>query len=140
MAKIKVLGDAIQLSTTITGEEMKKVQRHAPDALKLKDADGNETFAIGRGAAHYSEYGITFCNEDFEGKLYLTTNNPVTEHTDKAAEKERIIERFAPILSKLREIEKAVNDATAAVNALEEEMTDNVVFTDEEISTDEVVE
>lgn len=128
MAKMKVMGDMIQLSTDLTKDELERVKNFAPEALKLFDNEGNEVFGVGIGDASYSKYGICFCSETAEGKMFMTTNNPVTDHSDPTKEREEIVRYFAPIINKLQAVEANVATVRESLDALEASVQDAVTF------------
>ena len=128
MAKLTIMGDMIQLKSDLTREEVERVEAFAPEALKLFDTDGNEVFGVSVGNAFYSKYGVCFCSEDSEGKLFMSTDNPVKDHTDPEAERKEVIKYFAPMLSKLEAIESNVAGAREALEAMEESVDNSVVF------------
>lgn len=128
MAKMKVMGDMIQLSTDLTKDELERVKNFAPEALKLFDNEGNEVFGVGIGDASYSKYGICFCSETAEGKMFMTTNNPVTDHSDPTKEREEIVRYFAPIINKLQAVEANVAAVRESLDALEASVQDAVTF------------
>lgn len=120
MAKLKVLGDMIQIKIDLTESDFKKVKNYAPDALKIKNDDGDEVFGISMGDAHWSKYGVAFCNTDSDGKLFMTTNNPVVEHSDPAEELKIIKEKFAQTIFFLEMIEKNFDSIKTELNAMEQ--------------------
>lgn len=126
MAKVKVLGDMMQIKSDLTGAEFDRIESFAPEMLKLVDDEGNEVFGISRGNAFYSKYGVCFCSEDAEGKLFMSTNNPVVDHTDAEKEKEEIVKTLAPILSKLNAVEKQIKNAGEILTAIETEVKESV--------------
>ena len=126
MAKVKVLGDMMQIKSDLTGAEFDRIESFAPEMLKLVDDEGNEVFGVSRGHAFYSKYGVCFCSEDAEGKLFMSTNNPVVDHTDAEKEKEEIVKTLAPILSKLNAVEKQIKDAGEILTAIETEVKESV--------------
>jgi RecA-family ATPase len=128
MAKMKVMGDMIQLSTDLTKDELERVKNFAPEALKLFDHEGNEIFGVGIGDASYSKYGICFCSETAEGKMFMTTNNPVTDHSDPAKEREEIVRYFAPIINKLQVVEANIATVRESLDAMEASVQDAVTF------------
>lgn len=128
MAKVKVLGDMMQIKSDITGKTFDKVEKFAPEMLKLVDDAGNEVFGITRGDAFYSKYGICFCSEDAEGKLFMSTNNPVTNHGDAEKEKDEVVEKLAPIINKLNAIEKQILAAEEMLTAIETDVRESVEF------------
>lgn len=128
MAKLSIMGDTVQITTELTKETIKRVSDYAPEALKLFDEEGNEIFGIGVGNASCSKYGICFCSEDANGKLFMTTNNPVTNHADPEKEREEVIRCFAQMLSKLKAVEENVADGAEAIAEIESDVRDSVTF------------
>lgn len=128
MAKITIMGDIVQIKTELTRSDVDRVKTFAPEALKLVDNEGNEIFGVDLGAACYSKYGVCFCSEDSEGKLYMSTNNPVMDHSDPEAEKEEVVKTFALLLNKLKAVEANVQGAADTLSAVEAEATESVVF------------
>lgn len=126
MAKVKVLGDMMQIKSDITGKSFDRVEKFAPEMLKLVDEFGNEVFGIARGDAFYSKYGICFCSEDAEGKLFMSTNNPVTEHGNAEEEKNKVVEKLAPIINKLNAVERQILEAEEILTAIETEVRESV--------------
>ena len=128
MAKMKIVGDIIQLKSDLTKEQFKRVEAFAPESLKLYDEEGNEVFGIAVGDACYSKYGVCFCSEDAEGKLFMSTNNPVTDHSDPEKEREEIVKKFAPILNKLQLVEANILSAEEYLGEIEASVRDSVTF------------
>ena len=128
MAKLNVMGDTIQITSDVTREEMERVERYAPEALKLFDDEGNEVFGVGIGNASFSKYGVCFCSETTEGKLFMTTNNPVLDHSDVEAERKEIVKHFAPMLSKLQAVEAHVAETAAALDEVEAGVEEAITF------------
>lgn len=119
MAKITVLGDTIQIKLDLTKTDFEKVQNYAPDTLKIKNKEGDEVFGISVGNAHWSKYGVAFSGTDADGKLFMTTANPVQCHQDPEAEKKAIKEAFAQTIFFLENIEKNFAEMKEQLNILE---------------------
>lgn len=128
MAKVTILGDMVQIKSELTSAQVERVKAFAPEALKLYDEDGNEIFGVDEGNASFSKYGICFCSEDSEGKLFLTTNNPCVDHEDADKEKKIVVKTFAPILAKLKAVEENIAACEHDLDELEASVTDSVVF------------
>ena len=127
MAKVTVLGDVMQIKSDITAKEFERIESFAPEMLKLTDDEGNEIFGVTRGNAFYSKYGICFCSEDAEGKLFMSTNNPVTVvHGSAEEEKDAVVKELAPILHKLQAIEANIKKADEMLTAIETEVRESV--------------
>lgn len=131
MAKIKVIGDVVQIKSDLTEDDFKKISNYAPEALKILDDKGNEVFGISMGDAHWSKYGVAFCNTDSNGKLFMTTNNPVTDHKDPSAEKELITEIFAQVLFHLGVIEQNFQTLKTELTAIEQEAARSITLDEE---------
>lgn len=119
MANITVLGDALQIKIDLTKEDFEKVKNYCPETLKIKNKEGDEVFGISMGDAHWSKYGVAFCSTDADGKLFMTTENPVKCHQDPEAEKKAIKEAFAQTIFFLETIEKNFAEMKEQLNALE---------------------
>ena len=129
MAKLKIMGDVLQIKSELTAKEIERVEAFAPKALKLFDNEGNEVFGIAYPVnASWSKYGVCFCSKDDEGKVFMTTNNPVLEHDDPEKERTEVIKKFAPVLNKLEAIEAQVAAAKDALEEMEASVTDSVTF------------
>lgn len=131
MAKIKVLGDMIQVISNITEDEMKKIAVYKPEALQLRDENNEPVFAVETGPASLSKFGVSFCSTDFDGKLFLTIANPIEEHVDADEEKKQITEDFATFLRDMEKIERQVADAMTEANALEQRVSSSVEMVEE---------
>lgn len=140
MADFKILGDMLQLSTSITEEEFRRVERYSPETLKLKDEEGNESFRIGTGAASISNYGIVFSNCDHEGHLFTMVMNPVELHDDREAEKKIIAGKYATVLQRLGTVETAVKAVAEETIKTEEAVMSSITFADEEAIKPETTE
>lgn len=129
MATIKILGDVLQIKSELTAKEIERVKAFKPEALKLFDNEGNEVFGIAYPVdANWSKYGVCFCSKDEDGKVFMTTDNPVLEHGCPEKEKNEVIRKFAPVLSKLETVEAQVASAKDALEEMEASVTDSVTF------------
>ena len=132
MAKIKVLGDTVQICSSLKVEEIKKASFYMPNCLNLVDEKGEAFFGIGIGNAHSSKHGVTFSSKDHEGKAFMTTNNPVTgDHTDRGAERELLTKTFAGIVHNLEAIEEQVREALVDIRDIESTTSRSIDFVDE---------
>lgn len=128
MATLKVVGDTIQIKIDMTEADFDKVKNYAPDALKVKDEDKNEIFGISKGDAHWSKYGVAFCNTDSNGKLFTTLSNPVCDHSSPEDEKKTIKEVFAQTLFFLGIIEQNFAQIKTELDAMEQDAERNIVM------------
>lgn len=128
MAKLNVLGDAVQVVSELKTVDIDSVMTFDPEKLKLKDEDGNELFAIGLGHASISKYGIVFCSTDAQGNAFVTTENSVKDHSDPELEKVFLVREWAPILANLNKLEEQIIKTLADIVAMEESIEDSITI------------
>lgn len=105
MAKIKTLGNAIKLSTSITKDVADEVSAFNNSAFQLKDKEGTPFFKIAFGEGSYSKYGVTFDSYDEEGfYLMVCAETPEGEKLTRDV----IKKEFASIVYKLKAVERQV--------------------------------
>lgn len=137
MAKIKVMGDTVQICTALTVEDIKKTKFYKPEALELRDEKGEPYFAIGMGNAHYGKSGVLFSSMSYEGKAFMTTANPVTnDHSNRVAEQEILTRTFAGIIANLNKVELQVINAMDAIDDIECETAEAIMFVDEAVTVE----
>ena len=103
----------VVFNTKLTKVAIEKLAKHNPDALKLKDENGDDIFAIAFGSASITEYGVCFDKVDSEGKALVTVA--------KTMENEEIAEEYASTLLKVKQVE---SQAEAAYRTLESQLLD----------------
>ena len=104
----------IVINTNLTKEALLKLKKHNPDALKLKDEEGNELFGLAFSeTASINDYGISFNKEDSEGKALMTIQATL-DNTE-------IAEKYAGILMGAKLVEEK---AIAAYEELQANLLD----------------
>ena len=130
MAKIKVVDQAVVLTSALTNEELAKAKKYFPQALVLidKDEDGKNviTYAIGQtyGDGSISKYGIEFPKGVAEEKASLTVLIP---KMDKKKKEEFVKDEFGKALQNLIKIENGYAASKSAYDAEYAEISKNVV-------------
>lgn len=78
------------LTSTLKKEDLELVKKHRPDALKIKDSDGNDVFGMSyvAGKSCISKNGVTFGAVNAEGYVIVTGDIPekLPEGTPNAGE------------------------------------------------------
>jgi hypothetical protein len=133
MQKIKILGNSVRITTDLTAEEIKNLQKYAPEALVLtketEDKCVEEYFRIAykEGRDGFTEYGITFPATNSTGKATITALIP----SDVADKKAFVTDKFGRVIKNLIEVEKqakkgltAVAKDKATIEAMIEEIED----------------
>lgn len=135
MAKIKTLGKALQLKSSITKEVADEVSAFNSNAFQLKDKEGTPFFKIAFGEGSYSKYGVTFDSYDSNGQLYLMIAMETEEGENIT--KEDIKKEFASVLYKLKRVEAQVEATYAAIQKMGLSIEDDIELDDEESATPE---
>lgn len=117
MAKIKVLGQAVVVTSSIKLEDIKKVKKYRPDALILKGGeDGKEQiFALGVGEGSVNKYGASFNRETRDNDKLATMT--LTTSYDGEDIQEHVADELGEALVKLRAIEEKFPAIIAEVDA-----------------------
>ena len=130
MAKIKVVDQAVVLTSALTNEELAKAQKYFPQALVLtdKDEDGKNvvTYAVGQtsGEGSIGKYGIEFPKGAAAEKASVTILIP------KMGKKEKetfVKDEFGKALQNLITIENGYAASKSAYDAEYAEISKNVV-------------
>ncbi|MEG1562329.1 MAG: hypothetical protein RR365_01130 [Bacteroides sp.] len=122
MANIKIFANKYMVESSISVDDLKKVQAYRPDALKCFDEDGNETFKVAAttGCGSINAYGVGF-NTQTNGDVTfaaMTADIPegVKDPVDYVAEKVRLA---FPKLSQIEQgIEGVITDVDAETEAV----------------------
>ena len=105
MSKITLNATTFDLISTLSLDDIKLLEKQNPDALAIKDKDGDIQFVVktGNELGSISQYGIVFANKTRDGKAVLT----YTLDTNKTADEQlnEIFDRVGAAKAKLDEIE-----------------------------------
>lgn len=129
MAKIKIAGDAMVITSSKKLEDIKLLEKYSPRALRLiKDVDGEkeEIFSVATttGKGSISTYGACFGSaaHDGTGLATITLEIPSDVKDAEAYAEERI----GVSILRLNELEKQFDEAIAAVVTQKEEIKANI--------------
>ena len=78
MSKITLNATTFDLISTLSLDDIKLLEKQNPDALAIKDKDGDVQFIVKTGGTmgSISQYGIVFANKTRDGKAVLTYTLP----------------------------------------------------------------
>lgn len=127
--KITINADAYAITSDLKVADIELLKKYDPDALKVKDEDGNEKFAVSyqEGKACIAPFGVTFggVSRDGEGKATITGAIPSEAKTTDAA-KNYIAEKIGGVIAYLRDLEESVPAAAEAVRANRQSIIDAI--------------
>ncbi len=120
MANVLVAGHSAIITSSLSVEEIKKVQKYQPDALTLKDEEGEPIFKIGfaaHGTGDVSKFGVEFdAAPGVNGKAVVTMAFcPGDGNEDEV--KTALAEIIGAAMVNLSKIEAAVPGILESVNA-----------------------
>ena len=111
MSKITLNATTFDLISALSLDDIKLLEKQNPDALAIKDKDGNIQFVVktGNELGSISQYGIVFANKTRDGKAVLT----YTLNTNDTADEQmnEIFDRVGAAKAKLDEIEGVATTA-----------------------------
>lgn len=123
--KIAVIADAYALTSELTVKDIMLCKKYNPDALVIRDEDGNDKFALSynEGKPSVTKFGVTFGGKDKDGKATITEIIP--QGTENA--KEFIADRFGAIVPYLKELEKSIPTAVKKITDDKQSLMDSIV-------------
>lgn len=115
MAKINVTGRTATIVSAYALEDLIKLEKYRPEALVLKDEDGNVTFKVGTSCCgSISDYGVGFADETFgNGKACLTVPGGDAYTTAE----EFVLKEIGIAINKLNKVESQIAGALDEVEA-----------------------
>ena len=122
--KITITADAYAITSKITVDEIKTLKKSNPDALK--DADGNEKFAVSyaEGKPSITAFGVTFGGKSHDEAGYATITGMIP--TGTANPKEFVADLVAPVKAYLEQVEGVAHDAAVAAKTARKELVDSI--------------
>jgi len=129
--KLTIIAGAYALTSDVKVEDIQLLTKYKPDALKIKDEDGNDKFSVGytQGKPAVSSFGITFGGKNFQdGKATITKNLPdaVSDNVEKA--KEFVAEQFGAIIAYLKQLEETIPAAAKAIRDDKKALVDSITL------------
>ena len=131
MAKISISGNAIVITSAISIDDIRLLDKYRPDALKLfieEEGIKSVDFAVAESASGSAGvYGIGFNGSTRDENRFATLtvlNDKLPEDNDKA--KELIADTYGAILTKLNALEVQIPEAVKEVRAEREEILSGI--------------
>ena len=122
--KITINGDAYVLASEIKAEDIELLKKYDPDALKIKDKDGNDKFSVtyAEGKSGIQKFTDSAC-ATFGGKTRDDAGNATITGTlpaglnGKDEAKAFVAELVTPFLPYLNQLEKSIPEAAKKIRA-----------------------
>lgn len=125
MAKLTIAGDAIIITSSRTLEEIRTLEKYKPEALVLKNEDGEVFFKVGTGVGNINKYGVSFgdVSRTGDGTATLTM---ILDNVDDAVK--FASDNFGVALINLNKVEAGIADALEEVSAQQAEILANITI------------
>lgn len=106
---VKVVGNNVIITTVVSLEELKELNKRKPEALVLTEKNGDkvkEIFRVGVGESSLSVYGAAFSgNTNTEPKLAMLTLD-ISGKSEEMDVKEYIADTYGAAILKLSRVEE----------------------------------
>lgn len=127
--KLSITADAYALTSKITVKQIELLKKYNPEALQIKDKDGNVEFAVSfvEGKPSVEKFGVTFggATRDEHGYATITGIIPANVKTTDAA-KEFVAEKFGAIEAYLTKLEETIPTAAGKVAEARKKIVDSI--------------
>lgn len=131
MAKTRILGTSVTITSTIKVKDLKTLAKFKPAALKLTETVGSvkeEKFSVALDTnpitPSVTKYGIVFNSENADGYAEVTLQIPASIAADKR--KEYVAETYGYALLSLNELESQIAKVLAETEADFIAINDNI--------------
>ena len=131
MSKVKIVGNAVVITSDLKVEEILKVKKFTKSGLKLRDEKGNEIFAIDYcpGAnGNTSEHGIVYSEVNAEG--YAQVSLLMAEDVKPEDRMNVLLDDYAIALGNLNTLETYIREAATELNSTVENIKNAIEVID----------
>lgn len=134
MAEIKIVGDAVVLTSGVKYEDIKLLEKYKPEALRLyktNDEGKKEcvfTVATTNGQGGINAYGALFAGAAHDGSGLATVTDKVPAGVTPENLKEKVAEMVGTGIISLKQVEAQIPDALAAVKAEKDDILANITI------------
>jgi len=130
MADVKIAGNTIILTSTVTLEQIKRIEKHRPEALEVRNAKEEIIFRVGTGSNALNNHGASFNAATLDERELAYISLPIPSGVADAKryfaetfgqphlQLKAVEIRLADVLTKVDdEITEIMNDVTMADNS-----------------------
>lgn len=128
MAKITIAGDAVIVTSALTLEDIRKIEKYRPKALVLTEGDENEpVFAIGttEGAGNINSVGVSFGRETRDGRGFATVTMCIAPEEGEDVV-EFVADKIGGAIMNLNKLEATLPQVLTEINLERAEIMRNI--------------
>ena len=128
MAKAKVLGDALVITSTQKLEDLKMILKYRPEALVLKDEDGDEYFRVGvsDNSGIIGTYGAEFGGETHDADKKATITLMIDGSGTPEEIKADIAEDIGLVLLNIEKVEEKIPEVLNEIKAERDRILEHI--------------
>lgn len=127
MAKIVIAGDAVVVTSSLTLDDIRKVEKYRPEALILKGGEDNKEpiFSVGTAkSGSINQYGVTFASESHdESKLAQLTMTLCGVNGDV---KEYVADKIGAAVETLNQVEATLPSVIEDIDAKKQAIIESI--------------
>ena len=128
MAVVKIAGNTIILTSTLTLEQIKRIEKHRPEALEIRNAKEEIIFRVGTGSNALNDHGASFNAATLDERELAYISLPI--HSGVADAKRYFAETFGQPHLHLKAVEFRLADVLAEVEDEITEIMNDVTMAD----------
>lgn len=132
MSKVKIVGNAVVITSDLKVEEILKVKKFTKSGLKLRDEKGNEIFAIdycpGANSSSISEHGVIYGETNAEG--YAQLSLLMAEDVKAEDRMDVILDNYAIALGNLNTLETYIRETATELESTVETIKSGIEVVD----------
>lgn len=118
MANIKILGNIFAITSTFKLEDLKRIKRFRPEALTLKDENGEPVFEVGVcSAGGFGASCVVFCCETQDEARLACVTAELPKIPEGKNVREFLADEVGGILAKLNKLEATLPEVLDEINA-----------------------
>lgn len=134
MASIKIVGDAVVITSTMKLEDIRTIKKYRPDALTLRGGkDGKEPiFCIAvcnSGTGNINQYGAEFSRASHDDAK-LATITKMVPHSDDTDIKEFVADTYGAYVLNLNKLEATLPSVMEEIATEKEQILANITVVD----------
>lgn len=124
--KITVTGDAFVVKSSLKAADIELVKKYAPDALAIKDKDGNDLFTMNykEGAGSIASFGVTFGGKTRDEEALATYTGTIPTSVKDA--KEYVAEKVGAAAPYIEQLEKSVKEKADEVSSTRKKLVESI--------------
>ena len=129
MSKIYIVGTSVTITSDLMLEDLKRLEKFNPDALKLVDPETKEEiFRVGAKSSGISNHGIAFNETDAAGRATMTQLIP----GPASKRSEHVVESFGKSLMNFDKVEAQIVEALSTLSQEQSRLAAAITVVDAE--------